>query len=756
MKPWLEKLLRRKVTADKSETNTIADPPLAGERTQGYSSDQPILKKTDDRFHRWPFAKRIADTLATRIDSTSLVIGLFGPWGDGKTSTLHLMEEALAAYNNVVIVRFNPWHFQSEELLLRGFFATLAEALEKSLSTKAEELGKLLKRYGSVLSFASIPVGVTVPSGAVTGLGEALSTVELDELRRRVERVLESSGKRVVILIDDIDRLDRSETQTIFKLVKLSAGFNYTSYVLSFDDEMVAAAIGEKYAQGGVEAGRSFLEKIIQVPLHLPPPDEIALRTVTFEGIEAAITASRIKLSQEQFDIFAHRFVAGIEPRLHTPRHAKLYVNALMFALPLLKGEANPIDLMLVEGIRVFYPKLFIVIRDNPEYFLRGAGDGNHQQTAALKERIKSVIDDALNDTGVQDKDQVRHHLLEGLFPRLGDVFGNMNYGHDWENEWAREQRVCSGQYFKRYFTYGVPPGDVSDVEVRTLVEQLAGVAPARLNEVIKQFADRGGIPQLIRKLRALENTLDAKAAHQLALGIARNGSVIPRERGMLISDDTLRQAAILVAHLLLRIPTGNEREVVAREIFRDVQPLNFGFTCFQWVRHEPNEPEEKRIISEPAENEVATALTERVRVSAVQTPLYESYGQDAPALFWLWNKYGDAATLRQHLQHRFQTHPTEVDAFLDTYVGTAWTMNTGLPHRSDLDRSSYDGIAKVFDPDAIVTNLKERYGHELDAPRFHHGNEVPLARRIAHQFVFIHMQVQHEKAPAAAGPPPQ
>jgi len=48
--------------------------------------------------------------------------------------------------------------------------------------------------------------------------------VELDDLRKRVEALLGEAGKRVVVLIDDIDRLDRREIQAIFRLVKLSAG----------------------------------------------------------------------------------------------------------------------------------------------------------------------------------------------------------------------------------------------------------------------------------------------------------------------------------------------------------------------------------------------------------------------------------------------------------------------------------------------------------------------------------------------------
>ena len=68
---------------------------------------------------------------------------------------------------------------------------------------------------------------------------------------------------------------------------------------------------------------------------------------------------------------FPRHFSDGLQPRLETPRQAKLYTNALMFAIPLLKGEVNIVELMLIEGIRIFYPKLYAGIRDNPPLFIR-------------------------------------------------------------------------------------------------------------------------------------------------------------------------------------------------------------------------------------------------------------------------------------------------------------------------------------------------------------------------------------------------
>lgn len=187
----------------------LADPPVAeatpaeGDHAKDqYIADQPIASKSEDRFNRAPFATRIAETLATRSDPSSIVIGLYGPWGDGKTSVLEMMQEELKTHDEIIVVRFNPWHFQTEDLLLRGFFATLADAMGRSLPSMKEKAGSLLQKYGSVLSLASLSIGGVVqvsPGEAAKGLGDAMSNVGLDELRSRIEGMLDEAKKRLVM-----------------------------------------------------------------------------------------------------------------------------------------------------------------------------------------------------------------------------------------------------------------------------------------------------------------------------------------------------------------------------------------------------------------------------------------------------------------------------------------------------------------------------------------------------------------------------
>src|SRR6266511_2053007 len=94
---------------------------------------------------------------------------------------------------------------------------------------------------------------------------------------------LKAEKKQIVIFMDDIDRLNKLEIQAVFRLVKLTADFPYTAYILAFDEDMVSASLAEQF--GSKEAGRRFIEKIVQVTLPVPPADRQILRTMMFERI---------------------------------------------------------------------------------------------------------------------------------------------------------------------------------------------------------------------------------------------------------------------------------------------------------------------------------------------------------------------------------------------------------------------------------------------------------------------------------------
>ena len=124
-------------------------------------SDSPLTDPKLDAFSRWNFAQEVASLIVNYPNESSIAIGIYGAWGEGKTTVINYIEKALKDSSNPICIRFNPWLFRDEALLFRSFFHTLARQLEESFSTPHEELGKLLEKYGNILSYLALNSGGT-------------------------------------------------------------------------------------------------------------------------------------------------------------------------------------------------------------------------------------------------------------------------------------------------------------------------------------------------------------------------------------------------------------------------------------------------------------------------------------------------------------------------------------------------------------------------------------------------------------------
>ena len=115
--------------------------------------DNPIPNKEKDSLHRYPLAKRIAEMINNFKDNDSLVIGVEGEWGSGKTSFINLILEDLRA-TNALLITFNPWNFSDQNELIKDFFDSTIDALQEADrqgGAKAKKIAKKIKGYGSKL-----------------------------------------------------------------------------------------------------------------------------------------------------------------------------------------------------------------------------------------------------------------------------------------------------------------------------------------------------------------------------------------------------------------------------------------------------------------------------------------------------------------------------------------------------------------------------------------------------------------------------
>lgn len=686
----------------------IRDAEKEGERDlTDYVSDAPIEDARHDRFGRGNWARRVAETIAAQGDPSSLVVGIYGPWGDGKTSALNLIVDELEKSPEVVPVRFNPWRLGDESEMFQGFFATLADALDERVDSNTQRVGQALRDYGGLL--VAVPVvGAALKEGAGAA-GGRLSETNLNKQRKKIEDLLKKHGKRVVILIDDIDRLDKGEVQAMFRLVKIAADFRHTAYILAFDHRVVASALAERYAEAG--HGANFMDKIIQLPLHLPaaPPEQI--RTIALEGVTAALDQANITLTSGEIGAFVSTFDRAVGPRLTTPRAAKRYSNALRFSLPMMAGEVNPVDLMLVEAMRVCYPSLYEWVRSH-EHEVLGTYSSQTDRDAPELVATRAAFEAATDELTAEAASRARV-LLTTLLPRTESAWENKTWGHDWDDEWAGEKRLGSKLYFRRYFSYAVPPGDVPDADLNALLAAVQD--PAATTAEVIQLAlavlDSEGAEKVLPKLSAQVPELGSKAAEHLARAITAVSDRMPNTAGFL-GLSTRDRAAVLVRDLIGQVHL-DERGQLAAGLVRDAEHLPFAIEVIRWLR--PQESHMDRAVLTREECDAAgRGLADRlVRVWCSGEPFTE-FSDKVAASLHVCTSYGDGDAVRDCLRRRISEDLSEVFGIMQAFTGTAWSLETGVPLEPRFHREAYDALREYIDPSWLFPRLRERYGDTI------------------------------------------
>jgi hypothetical protein len=718
-------------------TQVVSDRGSDGHASASYSSDSPVTMAAGDRFRRWPFAQRVAQVIAKRRDQSSIVVGIYGEWGEGKTTVLNFIEEELRHSDHVLILHFNPWRFGDEDTLLRGFFFQLSILLQHSLTTRAEEIGTLIRRY--IRPVAGLFGKEAVADGAADLLGEP----DLEVLRKRIGDVLREAGRRVVILVDDIDRLDKDEIHSVFRLVKLTADFENTAYVLAFDDEMVAGVLQERYGVNRPGAGRAFLEKIIQIPLRLPAADYIALRQFCFEGVDQALTEAEVELSDQQAQEFGRNFVDAFETRLRTPRMAKLYANILSFSLPILKAEIHPVDLMLIEGMRVFYPKLYALVRVNSEVVLGPEIDldRNGEKTNEIaRQRLAAGLDDLDPDTK-----KAATKLLCTLFPQLNAAYGNMRYGSEWKETWAKSQRIAAREYFPRYFSYSISERDVADEAIRSLFAAAEHQTPEQISQVLASLVNASNADKFVWKIRRQEHAASPAASQTLALAFARSSALLPDIEALSGFLMPRSQIAIAISNLLENIPTGEDRLAVAEKVLREADSLTFACECFQWFPPIGDEDQNPEAFSEEEKRHLGTVLARRIASEAGSAPpIFVRYPKEATRLLYIWGTYGEAKQAEEYVRAVLASEPARVLDLLASLLGTVWS-DSGSSRKRDFERNQYNVLVDLVPPRVIEEALKRQFGTDYvipeQYPRAFDDEESPQLR-MALQFGWLHEHV--------------
>lgn len=449
-----------------------------------------------DLLGRDKFAKEIALSLLKNfpLNSDSLVFGLNGRWGSGKSTLrgfiIREMKKQMGEDDKIIIYNeFNPWMFSGQEQLQKEFLKGLKEKLQKNsrLKTYFEAGTKKAKNMLDIIpdtiniSFLPDLIKKFIPVEEVkvpykTELGKALDLLfnekSVVDLKKAVDKLIQKEEIRLFIFIDDLDRLTPEEVIQIFQLIKLNANFKNTVFVVAYDAEVVQVALEKHYGDNG----KRYLSKIVQVDYTIPEITDDEVEKEFFNHFELFIKSAEINYSINDFIRIWHR--KGFKNYFLTLRDVYRYINALRFRLPTIKEDVNVEHFLVLEAIRVFdikaYQNIFILSKESMQTF---------GQITPLREN---------DEVSSRFENSISLNLIRFLFSNERSS----------QNTYGKE--IYDRLYFENYFALKVTGNNITEKEFREFM-----TIPQQRQGIINNVLVNGRLDLFLRRLTDSEISKD-------------------------------------------------------------------------------------------------------------------------------------------------------------------------------------------------------------------------------------------------------
>lgn len=380
-----------------------------------------------DALGRRLFAGRVSEVLERVSPEAGLVVSIEGAWGCGKTSLLAMVEDLLSSTAEgvrPVVVHFNPWLIGDRDALLRQFLASIAKAVKLTDHAKeGKRVAKELKTYAKAFDVLKLIPGAepwaSIVKSVVESVGDAseaafdYKTPDVETRKQALEQALRKFPRRIVVLIDDLDRLYPAEVYEMVRIIKAVGDLPHVGYVLAWDEKFVSAAL-EKLQ---VPFAAAYLDKVVQVRLPVP--------SLSFAQRLDQMNQGLARLPSEAHESFFPKaderhglvFHHGLSELMEYPRDVVRLFDVVMSIEPELRGEVHLADLIGLAALMTKAPSVFSLLRRTPQAFV-GRRPGARSMFDKAEDVIKrhdeerdAAIDECSNPRAVRE-------LVRCLFPK--------------------------------------------------------------------------------------------------------------------------------------------------------------------------------------------------------------------------------------------------------------------------------------------------------------------------------------------------
>lgn len=440
-----------------------------------------------------------------------MFIGISGAWGSGKTSLMKLVSYKLENDSKIIPVWFIPWHYQDDKSMIEGILNTIQNAIkEKSGVSLKSSIKKLTRIIKFRISYGPMEVEWQGRDS------------DIDKEKRKIGDWLYKNNYRLVVFLDDLDRLDERETKLLLKILREFLNFNSAVMVLGYDKSKL-------YEKLEIDTDKFF---DIEIPLN----------------IEKEMLGRWLENQAEKYEPLHHLF-EEFKNRPHTLsdfkkafgefstlREVKQFCNELLLAWPVIKDEVFLTHFAIICIMRRKLPELYQVLSEGKYYLLMEKAEGE-LGSAVWKDLVNRLVENlAVDKFGNYDLEKAAN------IASFISALGNVSFERTADNsKLTVEEKADLGKYIEklvegiphpfwksehpeRYFLWRPPAYSYPAARLRKLLKKLSKETSkekikSSLNSEIK-------ISIRIRKIRSFCNQLKDKLLSSEAkreLGLIRS-----------------------------------------------------------------------------------------------------------------------------------------------------------------------------------------------------------------------------------------
>lgn len=348
-----------------------------------FEEDKPITCSEDDELGFVEDVDLLFQSINDRQDSSSFSIGINARWGDGKSSFINLLaEKIITNKDGYILVRFNP-RYANNDSIQASFFETLFSELSKFDSRFKRSFNDYLK-----------VIDVIADNNYLSALLSMTELFNREDEKEKINQAIKQLGKRVIVIIEDLDRLMKDEIIEVLKLIDGNASFDNLIFISAYDKDSIHSLIS-------LDECNTYSDKFFTYERTLPLRSPNLMLKFLMEHLIQNQGFSKDEEDEIRNVVRANSSL--FQAYLHNLRDIKRYINLVRPAIKRIYKEIKVRDFLLIELVRYRYPNEYRKLYEQ----------NSHKDSETNFER-KITID------GI-DKEYKSQDILSVLFPSNGN-----------------------------------------------------------------------------------------------------------------------------------------------------------------------------------------------------------------------------------------------------------------------------------------------------------------------------------------------